>query len=79
MEDVEMDSMECICGEVLTAPKEAIIRRPAGSREALPEGRGLLAKKYAEHMARPDHKIRQNQWPDAYQKILEAKQKSTAE
>jgi len=46
---MEMDQMECVCGEILIGEK----------------GKGELARQYAEHQLRPDHQITAGQWLEA--------------
>jgi hypothetical protein len=57
--EVEMDEMECVCGEVFRAPK----------------GKGLLAAQYAEHIKRPDHNASPAQWTEAQKRIEAAKER----
>lgn len=63
---MRMDEMECICGEVLRAEQS-----DEGEKEL-----GNLAKLYAEHMSRPDHKANPAQWLEAYKKIEGWKEKA---
>lgn len=55
---MEMDEMECVCGEILKGEK----------------GKGELAKQYAEHQLRPDHQISPAQWTEAANRIARNKE-----
>ncbi len=54
-----MDEMECVCGEVLRGEK----------------GKGQLAAQYAEHMKRPDHQAKPEQWFEAQKRIEAGKER----
>lgn len=55
-----MDSMTCLCGEVLSGVR----------------GEGGLAKQYQEHMKREDHKASPAQWATAHERIEANKEKA---
>lgn len=55
---MEMDQMECICGEILKGEK----------------GKSQLAEQYKEHMLRSDHKVNPEQWTEAAIRIDKAKE-----
>ena len=57
---MEMDQMECVCGEILTGEK----------------GKGELARQYAEHQLRPDHQITAAQWLEAQRRIEAGKERA---
>lgn len=57
---VEMDQMECVCGEVLRGER----------------GKGQLWSQYQEHLSRLDHQIRPGQWMKAHELIEKGKEKA---
>ena len=61
---MRMDEMTCICGEVLRAEQS-----DKGQKEL-----GNLAKLYAEHMKRNDHKPNPEQWLEAGAQIAKLKE-----
>ena len=56
---MEMDEMECVCGEVLRGEK----------------GKGELWKQYQEHLSRPDHNPSPAAWAEAYKRIEAGKER----
>jgi hypothetical protein len=60
MAGIQMDEMECVCGEVLRGEK----------------GKGDLARQYAEHRKRPDHQCSPAQWTEAQKRIEAGKERA---
>jgi len=66
-----MDEMECVCGEILRGEQISAEERAAGKKEL-----GNLWRQFREHMARPDHQPRAEQWLEAGKRIEVARERA---
>jgi hypothetical protein len=57
---MELDEMECLCGEILRGEK----------------GKGQLFDQYQNHMLREDHKPKSEAWSEAADRIDKAKERA---
>lgn len=64
MSNQKMVEVECVCGEVLRAPK------------GIKGGRSELAELYQSHMIRDDHRSSPAQWKEAYDRIEKARERA---